>query len=41
MLSEQRPCYSEFEFLGKGGSALVLKAKNSSGYVALKIAEFD
>jgi len=41
MLSEQRPCYSEFEFVGKGGFALVLKAKNSSEFVALKIAEYD
>ena len=41
MLIEQKPCYSEFEYLGKGVSALVLKVKKISRFVALKIVEFD
>ena len=42
LLIKQKPCYSEFDYLGKGASALVLKAKkNNSQLIALKIIEFD
>ena len=42
LLIKQKPCYSEFDYLGKGASALVLKAKkDKSQFIALKIIEFD
>jgi len=42
LLNEQNPCYSEFDYLGKGTSSLVLKAKkNNEQFIALKIIEFD